>query len=179
MTDDDWKHPIYEWLDDNDPHLSSMTLSELMRDPRTKHYFDAKPAKKTSAGAGARTRKINAEKGITQKNLRGSSKQKKWASEIRGSFIKLYEASHPRSVSLAKNWETASSFWIEKRNSLSDVAHIIESKLKAIDDASVKLDAEFEKAGVAQGQSYTATGELKAALDAQRQAQRDLQRYVS
>ena len=72
-----------------------------------------KPNRSDASKVAAVTRANNAKKGISQKNLTGSTKQKQWAAEIRGPLIERF--SEENQEYFATN-SVSAKFWIEKRN---------------------------------------------------------------
>lgn len=74
---------------------------------------EGKPSRSEAAATAAKTRAANAKKGISQKNLTGSTKQKRWASEIRGSMIGGFSEENQKFLMEEK---IHAKFWIEHRN---------------------------------------------------------------
>lgn len=88
-----------------------------------------------AAQTAAKTRATNAKKGISQKNLTGSTKQKRWASEVRGSMIGGFSEENRE---IMMDQPTAASFWIENRN--ADASYL-SSKLDELRAACEIADA--------------------------------------
>ncbi|ACS39669.1 MULTISPECIES: hypothetical protein [Methylorubrum] len=103
MADD--LHPEYNELPESHPDVQVLR-AECMK---------ALQAGRRAAGAAkaAQTRAKNAEKGITQVGLKGSTKQKRWASELRGAMLKA--AGGDAGFASLVEHATASRFWIDNR----------------------------------------------------------------
>lgn len=184
MTDR-FEHPVYDWIDDNAPHLNLLTFSELRVHPETREIFERlekdeiEKAKAAAAKKAADTRRKNAKTGITQKNIKGSTKQKKWASEIRGEFVKRFSDTHKNAVNIALNFETAASRWIEKRNSLVAFADGMERHLKSVNEAAEKLDAEFASRGITPGSRFDVDDDLQVFISENEKATAEMWAYIS
>lgn len=111
--------PLYalmrEMADDLHPEYNELPESHPDVQARKAECMAALKAGRFAAGAGegAKTRAKNAAKGITQVGLKGSTKQKRWASELRGAMLKsaIDDAGFASLVEHA----TASRFWIDNR----------------------------------------------------------------
>lgn len=178
----DFWNDLENWMDDNDPHMSGISRSELVKTGYFKEYVNSyKRSEKTKSAkeAGAKaatTREKNAKLGINQKNLRGSTKQKKWASEIRGTFIQLYSESYPYAVRFAVDNSSSSKIWIENRNDLLSLVKKIDAALTEAGEASSALNAAFDAAGVGAGKGFNTADhpELLEPLRKQREANKAL-----
>lgn len=128
-----------EWAYDVEVDLVGVP-GELTDDPakRAELYLDYLEQQSTArrrkgAAAGAKTRAKNEAKGISQKGLTGSTKQKRWASEIRGTKLSGFSAENQ--TFFAEN-DVAASFWIEYRD-------ISASRISAVMD---RIYAEMKEA---------------------------------
>jgi hypothetical protein len=108
-----------EWLYDVEVDTTGVE-GEMSDTPqkRARLYLDFLDAQKTAnrkkgAAAAVKTKAKNEAKGIDQKGLTGSTKQKRWASEIRAQMLPGFSDENRRY--LEENGSSC-SFWIENRN---------------------------------------------------------------
>ena len=103
MADD--LHPEYNELPEEHPDVQALRAE----------FMEALKAGRRAVGAGeaAKTRAKNAAKGISQVGLTGSTKQKRWASELRGAMLK--DAGDDTLFAALVTAATSARFWIENR----------------------------------------------------------------
>lgn len=156
FSDDD----IYQWIDDTCPHLNNLPFEELRHQPELAVFFQGRSAERIAADRqaaavkAAATRAKNRRAGITQKNILGSTKQKRWASEIRGNFVRRFQSDRPEVVDYVLENKTSSRTWIEGRHNLDGIAHRIGKALDAAHKAFADIDAYFDEKGIKPGDAY-------------------------
>ncbi|MBC6716891.1 hypothetical protein H9Q09_11800 [Aurantimonas sp. DM33-3] len=185
MANENFERALENWIDDNDPHLAVLNRAELRETAAYRHFADlwfqsrSVENRKKAAAEAAETRANNKAKGISQVNLRGSTKQKKWASEIRGNFLADYAGRHPVAAQIATESETQAKFWIDNRSSLGAVAFRIEDLCAAIDEATGRYNAHLDAIGIEPGQSFTLDDEARRLVADIRAANAALNRYLA
>lgn len=124
MADD--LHPEYNELSEEHPDVQALR-AECM---------EALKAGRRAQGAvdGAKTRTKNAAKGISQVGLKGSTKQKRWASELRGAMLK--DAGDDARFAALVEAATSARFWIENRKVPWQTLVTSYEAIKAVTDAA-------------------------------------------
>jgi hypothetical protein len=109
---------IREWEDDN-----GWEHGTIADDPEARREFlkTWKPPRESNGGDGAKTRARNAAKGVSQKNLTGSTKQKRWATDLRAEKLKAMSEADAK---MFYDYVGAAKFWIENRH--RSAAEIVE-----------------------------------------------------
>ena len=154
----EFNEALDNWIDDLHTELAILDRAALRETDAYKQFaaawFRARSNENRRKGAlaAAQTRSKNKSKGITQKNIKGTTKQKKWASEIRGRFLSAYSAGFPVAAHVASDMQTSASLWIENRDDLGSVASRIENLCADCDAAAGAYDAHLAGLGVRPGE---------------------------
>jgi hypothetical protein len=157
-----------EMADDIAPHLNGMPDgAPEVRQLRNDCERSLCTASRRAPGDAAETRKKNTARGINQKGLTGSTKQKRWASEIRGKMISAPTGDDDFSA-VVRN-ATAARFWIDNRNiAWNDLARRY-IRLVTTNNAAVEAaNAIGVTRGLSAGEraTFDACDKAKIALDA-------------
>ncbi|UVF18480.1 hypothetical protein HPT29_018585 [Microvirga terrae] len=146
--------------DDQRPHLFGFApdTSEIVG--LHNQALESIKAENRSEGAqkAAKTRIRNAERGISQVGLKGTSKQKQWAAELR---MKLTAGLSDEDRELLYDRVAHATWWTDRRDLLNDFTRVdrisaharnYRKKLAVIEAARAGLKAAVEKAGYQDGQ---------------------------
>ena len=129
---------------------------------------DTSANRPAGAAKAVKTKAKNAKKGISQKGLTGSTKQKQWAAEIRGGMIAGFSEENRK---FFENEQISAKFWIDNRNwsgnHLSEKMDGIYATLTAALKARETYAAEHETPD-----GILVTGELDALRNAVTRANR-------